>query len=202
MRTARLILLPLALAGIACGDSLELTTGEGPGTTGFAVIITDDPANDPTPGPARVGPRAFSGTMDGSIRVALRSDGGALVDLGLAQDAFIELQEAGDSLTLADLTRPAVDTYVGIQLRFEGVVVTIDSGSGVGDTTLTQNAVLDVGNGLATVEIATLPFDVDSETAMDIVVDLNSERWVTTTNIEDTEVSQADLANNVTVEIQ
>lgn len=201
-RGTSLLLLPLSIGIVACGDdAIKGVTGEGPGTTGFAVLVTDDPSNDPTSGPVRAGPLAFTGEMEGSIRVAVRSDGGALVDLGLVQDVLIELQQVGDTVVLDDITRPPTDTYVGVQLRFEGVTVTVASGSEVGDTTLTQDAVLNVGNGLATVEIATLPFAITSDTNLDVVVDLNAEQWVTTTNVEDNAVPQADLANNVTVEI-
>jgi len=114
----------------------------------------------------------------------------------------VDLQQGGDSLRLSDLNRPAADSYVGIQLRFEGVAVTVFEGSEVGDSTLTENVTLAVGSGgLATVEVATQTFTIDSQSDVDIVVDLNSELWITTTNIEDAAVPQADLANNVTVEI-
>lgn len=201
-RGTRLFLLPLSIGIAACsGDALEVVTGEGPGTTGFAVHVTDDPTIDASPGSGPTGPVDFSGELDGSIRVALRSDGGALVDLGLVQNAVIELQQVGDTTALSDLNRPPTDTYVAVQLRFEGVSVRVDAGSEVGDTTLTQDAILNVGNGLATVEIATQPFTVTSEATLDVIVDLNSELWVTTTNLDDDAVPQADLTNNVTVDI-
>ena len=204
MKRAIALLAPLAFCAGGCGENAigPITGGEGEGNTGFAVLVTDDPANDPTSGPQRVAPQAVEGVFAGSIRVSLRNDEDALVDLGLMQDAEVELQEGGDSLRLADLSRPPADDYVGIQLRFEGVDVTILSGSEVGDSTLTENVVLDIGSGgLATIEIATQSFAIDSETDLDIVVDLNSELWITGDNIDDTIVSQADLANAVTVEI-
>ena len=204
MNRAIALVVPLALCAGACGESAigPITGGEGNGNTGFAVLVTDDPANDPSPGPARVSPQAVEGSLVGSIRVSLRNAEDALVDLGLMQDAEVALQEGGDSLRLSDLSRPPADEYVGIQLRFEGVDVTVLAGSEVGDSTLTNNVVLDVGSGgLATIEIATQSFAIDSDTDLDIVVDLNSELWITGDNIDDTIVSQADLANAVTVEI-
>ena len=204
MRRLSSLLLPLALAGAACGDPIDpITTGGGTGATGFAVILTDDPANDPATALTRsgAGPLAIDGEIEGSVRVFLRNENDALIDLGADREVFLELQ-GSDSLTLRGLTRPATGRYVGIQLRFEGVSVLVRGGSEVGDTVLTQDAVLDVGNGgVATVEVATLPFDVVSEIDRDVVVDLNSERWITEANVDAGLVPQADLANNVTVEI-
>lgn len=202
-RTTSLLLVPLSLAGIACGDAIDpVTGGEGSGATGFAVVLTDDPANDPAPGPQRVGPAAITAELEGSIRIALRNEADDLVDIGIDQDAFLELQQAGDSLELRGLTRPATDTYVAIQIRFEGVTVTVFQGSEVGDTTLSGTEAVGLGSGgLATVEIATLPFDIDSESVLDLVLDLNSELWITGDNLEAGIVPQADLTNAITLEI-
>lgn len=194
-RVLGLMLIPVAFAA-ACGeDAIDpLTGGEGNGATGFSVFVTDDP-----PG-AEAG--AIDGALEGSIRVALRNSDGDLVELGLMQNAVVALQEGGDSLRLTDLTRPPTDEYVAIQLRFEGATVTVESGSEVGDSTITSDVVMNVGSaGLATVEVATTTFDVDSETEMDIVVDLNSELWITGDNLDDNLVPQADIANGVSVEI-
>ena len=199
-RVIGLLLIPTLAA--ACGDAIDpITGGEGNGATGFSIIVTDDPANDP--GPNSPGsPNELTGQMSGSIRVLLRNDANALVDLGLVQDIEIPLQDGSDSLRLPDVSRPPTDTYTGIQLRFEGVTVRVESGSEVGDSTLASDVVMNVGSAnLATVEIATETFDVDSNTDMDIVVDLNSELWVTGANLDDNLVPQADLANNVSVEI-
>ena len=192
-RTA--ILLPLALAGAACGnDAIDpVTGGEGSGATGFAVLLTDHPGEGATP---------MGGELEGSIRVSLRNDADALVELGIDQDVLLELQQGSDSLELGDVTRPPTGTYVAVQIRFEGADATVFSGSVVGDTTLTNDAVLVLGTGgLATVEIAALPFDVDSESELDLVLDLNSELWITRDNIAAGTVSQADLTNSVTLAI-
>lgn len=202
-RRASPFILTLSLAGIACGDDAidPVTGGEGSGETGFAVILTDDPGNDPGLAPQRAAPQAITGELEGSIRVALRNQADNLVELGLDQDAFLELQGA-DSLRVADLTRPPADTYVGVQVRFEGVTVTVFEGSEVGDTVLTENATLGLGSGgIATVEVATLPFDITSETVLDVVLDLNSEQWITSENVDAATVPQADLTNNVTVDV-
>lgn len=202
-RMVELLIGLLSLTVIGCGDAIDqLTAGEGSGTTGFAVVVTDDPANDPSPVVQRAGPLAIAAELDGAIRVALRNDADALVELGTDQHAFLELQQPGDSLRLADMSRPPTDTYVAIQIRFEGVSVTVFSGSEVGDSTLTDDRVLSLGSGgLATVEIATLPFDVASESVLDLVLDLNSELWLTDDNVAAGTVSQADLVNSITVEL-
>ncbi|HUF14072.1 MAG TPA: hypothetical protein VMN78_13290 [Longimicrobiales bacterium] len=203
-RLISLLTVPLALAGTACGDPIDpVIGGEGGGTTGFAVILTDDPTNDPGLSGSRAsqGPLAITGEMDGSVRVSLRNDANGLVDLGVDQDVVLPLQQGSDSLRLQNLSRPPTDTYVAIQLRFEGVTVLVRDGSEVGDTVLTEDVRLDVGNGLATVEIATLPFDISGETELVLVVDLNSEAWITRANLDAGTVPQADLSNNVTIEI-
>ena len=192
-RAIGLLSITVAFAA-ACGENAidPVTGGEGNGATGFDVLITDDPTGTPT----------MSGEMTGSIRVALRNDAGALVNLGVMQGAEVQLQDEGDTLRLTDLSRPPADDYTGIQLQFEGVDVRLDSGSEVGDTTLTSNVVLDVGAGsAATVEIAFPTFSVDNDSETAILVDLNSEDWITRANIEDAAVPEDDLVNSVTVEV-
>lgn len=205
MRRHGLVLLAAALAA-ACGESaIDPTTGgEGGGSTGFDILVTDDPANDPAPAAGRspAAPGAIVGELAGAIRVSLRNDAGALVSLGTA-DIEMPIQHGADTVRLADIARPAADSYVAIQLRFEGVTVTVESGSEVGDSTTTSDVTMNVGTGsLATVEIATETFDVDNDTQLDIIVDLNSELWITGENLDDATVPQADLAANVTVEIE
>ena len=194
-RSIALLLIPAALIA-ACGeDAIDpVTGGEGNGATGFDVFVTDDPPGTGTPD--------ITGEMNGSIRVALRNDAGALVNLGVMQGAELLLQQDGDTLRLTDLSRPPADDYTGIELRFEGVDVTVDAGSEVGDTTLTSDVVLEIGTGsIATVEIGLETFSIDNDSEVAVVIDLNSEDWITRTNIEDSFVPQAALANSVSVEI-
>lgn len=197
------LILPLSLAGAACGEPIDpVTGGQGSGATGFSVILTDDPTRSPGTGTATSqGPLAIVAEMEGSVRVSLRNDANGVVDLGVDRDVVLDLQGV-DSVTLRNLQRPPTDTYVGILLSFEGVNVTVHQGSQVGDTVLTQNAVLGVGNGgAATLEIPTRAFDVASETRLRVVVDLNAERWITRNSLAAGSVTQATLSNNVTVEI-
>ena len=195
MRRAIGLLTTTVVVAAACGENAidPITGGEGSGATGFAVLVTDDPT----------GTGSISGEMTGSIRVSLRNDAGALVSLGVMQDAEVLLHEDGDTLQLTDLSRPPADDYTGIQLQFEGVSVRVGSGSEVGDTTLTSNVVLDVGTGsVAAVEVAFPTFTVDNDSDVAIVVDLNSEDWITEANLEDQAVPEDDLVNSVTVEIE
>jgi len=198
-------LLLIAVTSIAaCGENAisPQTGGEGNNSTGFSIVVTDDPANDPSPVAASPSaPSAITGEVVGAIRVSLRNDDDALVDIGTA-DIELPLQSGADSVRLSDLSRPPADTYVGIQLRFEGVDVTVESGSEVGDSTITSDVVMNVGSGsVASIEIATETFDVASDTQLRITVDLNSELWITGENLDDAAVPQADLASSVTVEL-
>ena len=190
-------MLPIAVVlAAACGDAIDPTTGgEGNGATGFSVRITDDPPGTPsTPD--------FTGDLSGAIRVALRNDAGALVSLGVMQNAQVALQEEGDTLLLTDLSRPPADDYTAVELRFEGVDVTVLAGSEVGDTTLASNAVMELGSGnLATVLVAVPTFSLDNDSDVAILVDLNSEAWVTRSSLAASVVPQAAIANSVTVEI-
>lgn len=194
MRRAIGLLSITVVVAAGCGDDAidPITGGEGNGATGFAVLVTDDPT----------GTASISGELTGSIRVALRNDAGALVSLGVMQDAEVLLHEEGDTLRLTDLSRPPADDYTAIQLQFEGVTASVDAGSEIGDTTLTSGAVLDVGGGsAATVEIAFPTLTVDNDSEARILIDLNSEDWITEANIDDAAVPEDDLINSVTVEI-
>ena len=195
MRKAGLV-LGIVLVGVvaACGkDAIDpVTGGEGSGSEGFSVLLTDDPGLEDA---------TLQGTVTGAIRVALRNDAGGLVSLGVADDIELPLHE-GDTIRLSGLSRPPVDDYTAVQLRFEGVDVAVDAGSQVGDSTLANDVTLDVGGtGAATVDVLVPVFGVDNASVMEIVIDLNSEAWVTGANLDDQVVPQADLANSVLVEV-
>lgn len=194
MRNARMLCaVPLACVVLACGEAIDpVTGGEGSGSERFGVLLTDDPGNEDA---------TLQGTMTGSIRVSLRNDAGALVSLGVANDVELPLHD-GDTVRLEGLSRPPIDDYTTVQLRFEGVDVEVEAGSQVGDSTLANNVTLDVGGtGAASVDVLVPVFSVDNSSVMEIVIDLNSESWVTGTNLDNQVVSQADLANSVLVEV-
>lgn len=186
--------IPCVIAAAACGkDAIDpVTGGEGSGSEGFTVVVTDDPGEEDA---------TLEGTMTGAIRVSLRNDQGALVSLGVADDIEIPLH-VDDTLRLTGLSRPPIDDYTAVQLRFEGVDVVVEAGSQVGDSTLANNVTLDVGGtGTATVDVLVPVFSVAASNVMEIVVDLNSESWVTGDNLDDQVVPQADLTNSVLVEV-
>lgn len=193
--TASLVILA-AFGAVACGeDAIDpVTGGEGGGAEGFSVVVTDDPGiNDAT----------LAGVVRGTLRVALRNDAGALVDLGPAEGVEVPLHAGADTILLEGIARPPADSYSAVQLRFEGVDVEVFAGSVVGDSTLPQNVVLDVGSaGVATVDMLVPVFDIASAFATEIVVDLNSEAWITDTNLNDVAVPQSDLATSVSVDVR
>lgn len=194
MRRARMLFgVPAVCALMACGEAIDpVTGGEGSGSEGFTVVLTDDPGEQDA---------TLQGTVTGSIRVGLRNDAGAVVSLGVADDIELPLHE-GDTVVLTGLARPPVDDYTAVQLRFEGVDVEVEAGSHVGDSTLANNVTLDVGgSGTATVDVLVPVFSVAAANVMEIVVDLNSEAWVTGVNLDNQVVPQAALSNSVLVEV-
>lgn len=195
----RLMALPLLLATVAgCdGNALEAIAGEGGGPEGFRVVLVDDPTQDPDPGPDEE--PTFHGEFDGAIRVELRNDAGALVELGLTRDIDMLLQDESESYVL-EVDRPPTDSYVAIRISFEGAAVGVAAGSVVGSRTLASAARIDVDE--ATLEIDVVPFTTTSDTTLEIVIDLNAELWITESNLDAGAIGEADLATNVTVEVQ
>lgn len=194
MRKSRMLFsVPVVCALVACGEAIDpVTGGEGSGSEGFSVLLTDDPGDEDA---------TLQGTVTGSIRVGLRNDAGAIVSLGVADDIELPLHD-GDTITLSGLSRPPVDDYTGVQLRFEGVDVEVEAGSQVGDSTLANNVTLDVGgSGTAIVDVLVPVFSVATSNVMEIVIDLNSESWITGTNLDNQIVPQASLSNSVLVEV-
>lgn len=204
MRRYSWMLVPLAVTLAACGNDAigPVTGGPGSGATGFSVVLTDDPATSPT-GSIPTAPTTLAGNLSGAVRVALRNDAGTLVDLGLSQSAQVPLRAGSDTVALRNISRPPAGSYVGVLLSFEGATATVLAGSQLADTTLAQTAVLGVGTtGLAVVEFITPPFAVTTQNQVRVVVDLNAERWITRNSLIAGAVSQAELANNVTVAVQ
>lgn len=192
--TAPLLLLALATAG--CDNERIGGVVGGGSDQGFNVVLIDDP--DALPDGT-----VIDGFIEADVRVALRNDIGDLVTLGVARDVVFDLQGPGETLRLDGLDRPAAGTYGGVQVSLEGARVELAEGSIIGGTTLAEDAQLQLGTaGAATLEVATLPFDVVSETARTVVIDLNAEQWLTNANIGAATVPVTDLSNNVTVTVQ
>lgn len=195
-------LLLLALVIASCDeDPIQTVVVGEPGESDFDVILTDDPANDPGTSDGDA-PLPVVAEFAGDIRVALRTQAGAMVTVGLARDLLFDLQQAADSLALPAQSRPADGTYTGAQISFEGVTVRLREGSIVGDSTLTQDVVLDLATiGPVTVDLITQPIVLSEQTDPRVVLDLNAERWITTTNLGTRSVPQSEVRNNLSIDV-
>lgn len=200
MRRLLTLVLPLAIAAIACDDEHLDPIGAGPGQgDGFDVLLVDDPTLDPTTPPPGGEVSVIDGTIEGSARVALRNQNGALTNLGAFEDFVLPLQDANAAVSLP-ATRPPTGTYTGLQLTLQNLSVLVEQGSRVGGVVLDQDVTLDVGpTGITVAERSLVPIPVEAGTELDLTIDLNAETWITLDNIEDEIVDDAEVGTGIVV---
>ena len=170
---------------------------EGP-DIGFEVLLVDDPLLDPDVGaPTVIG--AMDGSLDAGVRVALRAENGTLFEVGQPETVLLDLQ-ATDGTVPLDVVRPSPATYVAAVVTIENATAEILAGSEIGGLTLDQDEVLDIGpTGLVVLERSFVPVTLTSQSRLSLLIDLNSEVWITQDNIADGIVDEAEVQNAVTV---
>lgn len=106
----------------------------------------------------------------------------------------LALQSSGDTTTIrGDVTIPA-RTYGRIRLVLENASATLDAGSQIGTTLLSASVSLGLGaDGKVVIEKDVTGLTVAADSESRIVLDLNSEAWVTEENVDAGAVSETDV---------
>lgn len=197
---ARWLAIALVIAVAACDDDDPMSPG-GDAEGDVEAVIVDDPAST---APAIVGPRAsaaanrpFTGTTSGDFRVEISTDGVTWVSLGSMNQVNVDLQSSTDETMVHASQEVAAGTYTRARLIFDGASTTIAAGSTIGALALTTDVVLTLaGGGEVTVE-RTIQLTVSDDSSSRIVFDLNSEAWVTETNVLAGAATETDVSSSI-----
>lgn len=195
-------LLPLT-AG--CGDD---ATGPGSDDEGTArAVVTDNP----TSGSASVAPSGarfsqsfsgaqFEGEFSGQAQVQMSVDGQTFIDLGPAQEVRFNLQTNEQGVVHASANVPA-SAFTHVRLVLSEAQATLLSGS-VGGTPITAQIDIAVNGGSEFVIEKQVDVDVSAGSQTTVVFDLNSEDWITETNVQSRAATAAEVQNHTTVSVQ
>ncbi len=136
----------------------------------------------------------FGGAFAGTTRVEIYSP---------ADDSWVEI--AGTSSTQLDLLSTdsamlggAVEldagvSYTRVRLTITNGEAVVEAGATIGGIVLESDVSLDLGGDDAVVIEKDIALTVGSDTTTDLVIDLNSEGWVTANNLQDGVVSEAEM---------
>lgn len=197
--------LGLTLSAVACSDDDDPTDPMGDMGTVQATLV-DDP--DPQPAPrtasqttlARQLQAAFSGTFQGETRVEIYHPG---------DDQWVEV--AGQSTTTLDLasndqavlgssSQIDVGTYTRMRLTITGGEAVIGAGATLGGIVLVADVTLDLGGSSNVVIEKDVAVTVAADATTTLVIDLNSEAWVTEENTDDGTVTEGEMESAADVE--
>lgn len=201
--------LGLTLSAVACSDDDDPTDPTGDMGTVQATLV-DDP--DPQPAPwmapgaasrttlARQLQAAFSGTFQGETRVEIYHPG---------DDRWVEV--AGQSTTTLDLasndqavlgssSQIDVGTYTRMRLTITGGEAVIAAGATLGGIVLVADVTLDLGGSSNVVIEKDVAVTVAADATTTLVIDLNSEAWVTEENTDDGTVTEGEMESAADVE--
>lgn len=199
VHSARSLAIALLVAVAACDESDPMSPG-GDAEGDVAAVIVDDPASA---APTIVGARAsaatvrpFTGTTSGEFRVEISTDGSTWVSLGSVNQLSVDLQSTDPTMIHASQT-VAAGTYTRARLVFEGASTTISAGSTIGTLTLAADAVITIaGGGEVTVE-RTIQLTVSEDSSSRLIFDLNSESWLSETNVLAGAVTESEVSSSI-----
>lgn len=206
--TARAAAIAVAAGVVACSG------GTAPPETGVLdAVVLDDPATRiaaiPGGGPLfahhkQFGSKYYHGTLSADLRLLVSPDGASFVPLGTARRADVALQDGEAETALGGGAEIRAGTYRHVRLVLSEATVEVTEGSLFGSEELASAAVLEVagGEGLALDLALPAPLDLPAGGRVGIVLDLNTELWISREAIAEGRIDPAAVAEAVSVGIR
>ena len=135
----------------------------------------------------------FTGTLTANANVSVSRDGQTWFDLGSPNGITIQLQSAASGTTVHGEVDVPAATYTQARLTLRNAQATIRAGSTVNGVALASDVILAVGGSDREVVIQKQVTVSASNGRAAFVFDLNSRSWVTTQNIQDRIVDDAEV---------
>jgi len=198
MRIARMLVVCGVLAAGCSDDDPVGATGRVEG------LIADDPSKT-TAGPAALvgaAAAAYSGTITTNANLEISADGVTWVTLGSPNGITIKLQDDESSTIHGEVDAPA-GTYRHVRVTLREGRTTILAGSVVGGITIGANVVVMLGgtDGNVVLQKEVSPFEVRSNATSKIFLELNSEAWLTSANVQDQMVDDVEVSQALAVRV-
>lgn len=180
------VTLPIAAVAAlvaGCGDDPA-----GPVDGAMEGAVVDEPAAS----------SSYSGNVAGDFQFSVSEDGETWVDVGTPNGITLLLQD-GASTSLHGSQEAVTGSFTRIRMLVRSAEVTVDAGSTIGGTTYSSDMKLDLAQteDLLVVRDISSPA-VESDEAVLVTFDLNSESWLTTDAVNAGVVSNADVDAAVT----
>lgn len=209
MRTKRTVraaavsaVLALALAACNGTSNNPVGIGGGAGSTGTVRGMVADNPNGVNPSVQSVrfdvsgasGANSYTGTISGTASMAISADDSTWVDLGTPNSFTVAAQSNTNGADVTGAVSVQTGTYSHVRLILHSVTLHLNAGSLIGGVTLTNDVSVELGGGTdVTVDVAVPSFTVnaDATTETDVIVNLNSQTWVTDSTVQSQAVSAA-----------
>lgn len=186
-----------SLLAMGCGDDNPVATDD----TGVVTATLVDSPDTPSSSNGVVDARrfdqvqaAFDGSFRGNTRVEIYSPedeqwiavtGTSTTQLALGSSDWAEL--GSSSMIEAGVT------YTRVRLTITGGEAVIEAGATLGGVQIGADVTLALGGSQDVVIEKDVAFTVQANAATDLVIDLNSEMWVTEENVEEEEVTEDEM---------
>jgi len=207
LRSAMAVTLALGFATVACDGN----GGNGPnGDMGFvSAAVVDNPAS-PNTSPAMTsqaepqGASAsqYEGTIRGDMAVEISADGVVWYELGAPAQVAVQAQHGNGTTVHTEVTVPE-GQYVFIRLRMENAQAELHAGAVIGSLTLSTDITVMINNGAEVViekQVPAFTVSADASVRTEIVLDLNSELWITEGSVESGSAEEAEVEEATTAE--
>ncbi len=203
-------LLTIAAMVVACGGETTDDDGSGPiepdpaeGEAGtMHAYATDDPSSSNASSGSAGSASDFSGTLTGSADVEVSENGSTWYVLGPNQDFAVPLQNGAEQVELAAPREIPAGTYRFVRINFFGVEANLDAGSVVDGETLPDDVHLRMGDSQSAVFSGEAdPFELEVGASGRIVLDLNSQGWVTAENVSKRQFAKSEFEAAATASI-
>lgn len=190
----------LVLAG-ACGDD-----GEDPNDD----IVPPDDTETPATMQAFVMDEAsagddasYEGTLTGRADIEVSADQTTWWSLGAPHDFEVELRNGEDHIEISSSAEVPATTYRWIRINFSDVQAVLADGSVVEGETLASEVHLRLGDtGRAVTSGGVDPFELGEGESAHVVLDLNSDAWITVENLSRRQIPKEEFENGADLFIE
>lgn len=181
------------------GDTPGDTTGtpDTPTTGTFQGYVQDNPS---VPSGNTDTDDNYTGTLTGRIDVEISQDGVSWRSLGPPSDVTLALQSSSARFQLSGKVEVPAGTYTHVRINFNQAGFVIDKGSVVNGVTLNSDVQMrlgDTGSGVAKPNITS--FTLSGGENANIIIELNSETWLTVNNLQSRQVPKGDVEQHTNV---
>lgn len=182
----RVSMVALVATGALLGGCGDDPAGPVEGAMEGAVVDSPDAASN------------YSGDMSGNFQFSVSEDGETWVDVGTPNGITLILRDESET-SLHGAQEAVTGSFTHVRMMIRAAEITVAAGSEIDGTTFTSQMKVDVAQAAdLIVERQISSPTVNSDEAVLVTFDLNSEAWLTADAVNDGQVSNAAVEAAVT----